>query len=275
MEAQSMNEITREALFNQVRDWTLQAGILIREKINSPGKIDIKSNPNELITEVDKELEFFFANKINKYYPNHLLLGEEGYGHKKIDQRQTIWILDPIDGTMNFIHQKQNFAISIGIYDQGIGEIGFIYDVMNNNLYSAMRGGGAFKNDQKLEPLDTNKQLNQSIICLNHYWLTENKHYDHRIGQQLVRDARGIRTYGSAALEFAYVAEGALDAYISMRLEPWDVAAGKIIVREVGGITTDIHGNDLEMLERSSILTCNPSLHDTLINNYFNAEKVT
>jgi len=270
-----MNEITREALFNQVRDWTLQAGILIREKINSPGKIDIKSNPNDLVTEVDQEVEFFFANKIKTYYPNHLLLGEEGYGHKKIDQRQTIWILDPIDGTMNFIHQKQNFAISIGIYDQGIGEIGFIYDVMNNNLYSAMRGGGAFKNDQKLEPLDTNKQLNQSIICLNHYWLTENKHYDHRIGQQLVRDARGIRTYGSAALEFAYVAEGALDAYISMRLEPWDVAAGKIIVREVGGITTDIHGNDLEMLERSSILTCNPSLHDTLINNYFNAEKVT
>src|SRR5699024_738580 len=273
MEAQSMNEITREALFNQVRDWTLQAGILIREKINSPGKIDIKSNPNDLVTEVDQEVEFFFANKIKTYYPNHLLLGEEGYGHKKIDQNKTIWILDPIDGTMNFVHQKQNFAISIGIYDNDIGEIGFIYDVMNNNLYSAMRDGGAFKNDRKLDQLSTNKRLEESILCMNHYWLTENNHINHQEVEQLVRDVRGTRAYGSAALEFAYIAEGALDAYVTMQLEPWDFAAGRIIVQEVGGLTTNIFGEEIGVLERSSILTCNPSLQDTLINQYFKQAK--
>src|SRR5690625_526115 len=276
MEAQSMNEITREALFNQVRAWTLQAGAMIREKIYEPRTIDIKSNPKDLVTEMDREIEAFYANKIKSYYPRHYLLGEEGYGDKEIDRNKTIWILDPIDGTMNFVNQKQNFAISIGIYDKTVGEIGFIYDVMNNNLYSAMREGGAFKNDRKLNRLDANKQLDQSIICLNHYWLMENKYFDHRIGQQLVRDARGTRTYGSAALEFAYVAEGALDAYVTMQLEPWDIAAGKIIVQEVGGLTTNIFGEEVGMLDRTSILTCNPNLHDTLINNYFKqAKKVT
>lgn len=271
-----MNEITREALFNQVRAWTLQAGAMIREKIYEPRTIDIKSNPKDLVTEMDREIEAFYANKIKSYYPHHYLLGEEGYGDKEIDRNKTIWILDPIDGTMNFVNQKQNFAISVGIYDKTVGEIGFIYDVMNNNLYSAMREGGAFKNDRKLNRLDMNKQLDQSIICLNHYWLMENKYFDHRIGQQLVRDARGTRTYGSAALEFAYVAEGALDAYVTMQLEPWDIAAGKIIVQEVGGLTTNIFGEEVGMLDRTSILTCNPNLHDTLINNYFKqAKKVT
>lgn len=269
MEAQSMNKVTREALFNQLRAWMLEAGALIRNKINNPRTIDTKSNPNDLVTEMDREVEAFFADKLNRYYSEHLLLGEEGYGSSTFDENKTIWILDPIDGTMNFVHQKQNFAISLGVYDQGLGEIGFIYDVMNNNLYSAMRDGGAFKNERKLARLDANKQLKESIICLNHRWLMENNYVDHKVGQRLVRDTRGTRTYGSAALEFAYIAEGALDAYISMRLEPWDVAAGRIIVQEVGGITTNIEGEEIGILERSSILTCNPNLHDTLINRYF------
>src|SRR5690625_317589 len=101
----------------------------------------------------------------------------------------------------------------------------------------------------------------------------ENKYVDHRVGQQIVRDARGTRTYGSAALEFAYIAEGALDAYVTMQLEPWDFAAGRIIVQEVGGLTTNIFGEEIGVLERSSILTCNPSLQDTLINQYFKQAK--
>lgn len=82
-----MNEVTREALFNQIRAWTLQAGALIRNKINEPRTIDIKSNPNDLVTEMDREVELFFAEKIKSYYPEHLLHGEEGYGNAEIDQK--------------------------------------------------------------------------------------------------------------------------------------------------------------------------------------------
>lgn len=263
-----MDLITREALFNQVRSWILEAGDLIRKKMYNPLTIDTKSNPNDLVTELDKEVEFFFASKIKTHYPQHFLLSEEGYGDNLSSEVGTIWVLDPIDGTMNFVHQKQNFAISLGIYNEGIGQIGFIYDVMNNNLYSAMRNGGAFKNDYKLKRLNENLNLNHSIICMSHRWLSENSFSDRKVMQQLTNDIRGTRTYGSAALEFAYVAEGAADAYITMSLEPWDIAAGRIIVREVGGLTTNIYGEEVGMLERSSIISSNPSIHKTVINNY-------
>lgn len=268
-----MDAIKREILFNRIRSWILDAGALIRNKIDDPLTIDTKSNSKDLVTEMDREVEFFFATKIKKYFPNHLLLGEEGYGDHLNNELGTIWILDPIDGTTNFVNQKQNFAISLGIYSEGIGEIGFIYDVMRNNLYSAMRDNGAYKNDQKLNKLKTDLQLSNAIICMNHRWLTENNIVDRDVMQQLVRDVRATRTYGSAALEFAYVAEGAADAYIAMGLEPWDIAAGRIIVREVGGITTNIFGDEVGMLERSSIMTCNSTIHETLINNYVNKAK--
>src|SRR5699024_8738732 len=138
-----MDAVTRETLFNRVRSWTLEAGAFIRNKINDPLTINKKSNPKDIVTEMDRKVEFFFAAKIKRYYPEHRLLSEEGYGDTLTDSSGTVWIIDPIDGTMNFVHQKQNFAISIGVYEHGVGEIGFIYDVMNNNLFSAMRGNGA------------------------------------------------------------------------------------------------------------------------------------
>src|SRR5690625_4992012 len=109
-----MDVIKREILFNRIRAWILEAGALIRDKINDPRIISTKSNPKDLVTEMDRKIELFFATKIKQFYPNHLLLSEEGYGDKEINNRDTIWIIDPIDGTMNFVHQKQNFAISIG-----------------------------------------------------------------------------------------------------------------------------------------------------------------
>ncbi len=110
-----MDSIVREALFNQVRSWMLDAGTLIKERIDDPFKINTKSNVNDLVTEVDQEVEKFFSNKIRRHYKDHLLLSEEGYGDNLKNTQGTVWIIDPIDGTMNFINQKRNFAISIGI----------------------------------------------------------------------------------------------------------------------------------------------------------------
>jgi len=270
MEAQLlMDTIEREILANRLRSWILQAGKLIRDKMNDPLIISTKSNPKDLVTEMDKEVEFFFATKIKEFYPNHLLLGEEGYGHTEINKTDTIWIIDPIDGTMNFVNQKQDFAISIGIYHQGIGEIGYIYDVMSNTLYSALRGNGAFKNNTKLPTLKNETlSVDESIVAFSHRWLLKNNFINEKSMQQLVKDVRGVRSYGSAALGFARVAEGALDAYITMRLEPWDIAAGKIIVNEVGGITTDVQGKELRLLERSSVIAAHPEVHHTIVKKY-------
>lgn len=263
-----MDEVTRENLFNRVRDWTLEAGALIREKMYHPLTIDTKSNPNDLVTQMDQEVEFFFANNIKTHFPHHSLLSEEGYGDGEIEKNGTVWIIDPIDGTMNFVHQKKNFAISVGVYHQGVGQIGMIYDVMNNNLYSAMRHAGAYKNNEKLPRLQASKLLSESIMCMNHHWLTPNRLVDETVMQQLVKHTRGSRAYGSAALSFVDLAEGAIDAYMTMGLEPWDVGAGRIIVHEVGGVMTDITGSDIDILHRSSVLVCHPSLHKPLLEQY-------
>ncbi len=264
-----MDQIEREILFNRIRAWVLDAGAIIRDKINDPWTVSTKSNPKDLVTEMDRAVEFFFAKKIKTFYQDHLLLGEEGYGDSDINKMDTVWIIDPIDGTMNFVHQKQNFAISLGVYHQGVGEIGIIYDVMNNNLYSALRGNGAYKNNKKLAPLkETKLTLNESIICFSHRWLMENDYVDEKVMQRLVHDVRGVRSYGSASLDIARVAEGVLDAYITMSLEPWDIAAGKVIVEEVGGIITDIEGKEIGVLERSSVVTAHPDIHEKIVQKY-------
>lgn len=257
-------------IYETAKDWILEAGANIRNFIHQPLHIYTKTNQNDLVTTVDRETEMYFANKIKATFPDHFLLGEEGYGDQITDLEGVVWIIDPIDGTINFIHQKRNFAISVGIYIDGIGEIGFIYDVMGDFLYHAKRGEGAYKNHKKLRPLARDKNIGESIIGFNHQWLCENTLVDVTKMQKLVKTIRSTRTVGSAALEFAYVAEGSFDAYLSMGLSPWDFAAGLIIVNEVGGITTNTKGEPINLLERNTIATGNRAIHHTIIKQYLN-----
>lgn len=263
-----MNEEMRKNIYNKAKEWILDAGANIRKKLHDPLVIDVKSDPNDLVTTMDRETEKYLAGAIKESFPDHHILGEEGYGDDLKTLDGTVWIIDPIDGTINFVHQKRNFAISIGIYHDGVGEIGFIYDVMADNLYSAKKGEGAYKNERKLHHLKKDKSLETSILGLNHRWLCENRYVDEQIMQQLIKRIRGSRTFGSAALEFAFVAEGIIDGYLALRLSPWDVAAGIIIVNEVDGMTTNEYGKPINLLERSLIVTANPTVHKELIQSY-------
>ncbi|PAV29872.1 inositol monophosphatase [Virgibacillus profundi] len=260
-----MNNERRETIYNQAKEWILQAGTTIREKINDPLVVNTKSNPNDLVTTMDEATESFFVSRIKDTFPDHFIISEEGYGDNLKSLDGTVWIIDPIDGTMNFVHQKRNFAISVGIYHDGIGEIGFIYDVMSDVLYSAKRNEGAYKNDVKLAPLKKEIIPEEAILGMNHFWLCENRLVDEITMQKLVKKVRGTRTYGSAALEFAYVAEGIIDGYLTMSLSPWDVAAGIVIVNEVGGATTNIDGVQVNMLEKNSIFACNSDLQKYML----------
>lgn len=258
----------RDDIFEHAKKWVLEAGNIIRQKINDPLDIDTKSNPNDLVTTMDKETEKFFVEKIKSTYPGHLLLSEEGFGDEIPSLKGTIWIIDPIDGTMNFVQQKRNFAISVGIFQDGIGEIGLIYNVMEDILYYAKRGEGAFKNGTALPSLKKGLVLEESVIGLNHLWLCENRLVDEKVMQDLVKTARGSRTYGSAALEFAFVAEGVLEGYLTMSLSPWDVAAGMVMVNEVGGVTTTIDGKAIDMLKRNSVFVGHPDVHKRIIDDF-------
>ncbi|MFD1360205.1 inositol monophosphatase family protein [Lentibacillus salinarum] len=263
-----MNREQRDGIFQQAKEWVLEAGKAIRDKINDPLTVETKSDPNDLVTAMDRDTEYFFITRIKERYPEHFIISEEGYGDELQALEGTVWIIDPIDGTMNFVHQKRNFAISVGIYQDGVGEIGFIYDVMADQLYSARKGEGAYKNDTALLPLDKQKHFQEAILGLNHFWLCDNRLVDEKVMQHLVKTVRGTRTYGSAALEFAAVAEGIMDGYMTMDLAPWDIAAGIVIVNEVGGRTTNAFGKPINLLQKNSVLTCNPAIMDSIVSHY-------
>lgn len=255
-------------IFEHAKKWILAAGETIRLRINDPMIIETKSNPNDLVTTIDKETEYYLATQIKKTYPDHLLFSEEGYGDHVTSLDEVVWIVDPIDGTMNFVEQKRNFAISIGVFINGVGELGFVYDVMADVLYSAKRNGGAYKNDQKLPMLQADLKLEKAILGFNHYWLCENDVIEVEMMQGLVQKIRGSRAYGSAALKLAYVAEGIIDGYLTMNLAPWDIAGGIILAQEVGALTTSLHGNKVNMLTNDSTLTCHPAIQKEIINDY-------
>lgn len=249
------------------KGWIREAGIRIRESFTKSVTIQTKSNPNDLVTDIDKETEQFFIGKIRGMFPEHQILGEEGYGDKLEALSGIVWIIDPIDGTINFVHQQRNFAISVGIYQDGVGKIGLIYDVVHDELYHAFKGNGAYLNEQKLAPLPK-AQVKEAILGINATWVTENRRIDHSLLTPLVNSVRGTRSYGSAALEIAYVASGRLDAYITLRLSPWDFAAGLVIVEELGGIATTLKGRPLNLLKENTIFFSKPLLHQEIMEKY-------
>lgn len=245
----------------------MEAGERIRHSFSEKWEIETKANANDLVTNIDRETELFFIKKIKEFDESYKILGEEGMG-KKIDSLDGIvWIVDPIDGTMNFIRQHRNFAISIGIYIDGIGKLGYIYDVMRNQLYYAIEGQGAFLDDVPLQPLQS-ISLEKSIVGLNAVWVTPNKRINHEPMIDLVRKVRGTRSYGSASLEIASVACGRMDAYISLRLSPWDIAGGAVIAKEVGALTSNLKNEPINLLKQDAFIVANPTIHQEIIDNY-------
>jgi len=254
------------------KHWVLEAGKRIRDSFSKELLIQTKSNPDDLVTNIDKETEQFFIRKISHQFPSHQILGEEGLGDEVSSLSGVVWIIDPIDGTMNFVHQQRNFAISVAVFEDGVGKIGIIYDVVNDELFHAARGAGAYVNGLKIKPL-SETPINEAIIGINATWLMENKRIDHHVFVPLVKAVRGTRSYGSAALEIAYVVTGRLDAYISMRLSPWDFAAGIVLIEEVGGVATTLDGKPLNLLQENTIFFAKRNLHKEITTKYINGKK--
>ncbi len=261
-----------EAIYTDAKQWVKEAGERIRFSFQQTLTIRTKSNPNDLVTNMDQEIEQFFIGKIREAYPEHKIMGEEGFGDQLADLNGIVWMIDPIDGTMNFVHQQRNFAISLGVYENGSGKIGIIYDVVHDEMYHTVRGHGAYLNAQSIPPLKE-RTIKESIIALNATWLMENKRINHQLILPLVRDARGTRSYGTAALEMVYVATGRVDAYLSTRLSPWDFAAGAILVEELGGVVTNLRGEKLNLLSKDSLLAAKPGLHQAILKDYLKSGK--
>jgi myo-inositol-1(or 4)-monophosphatase len=256
----------------QAVQWIKEASAYINESFQSTLTIDTKSNASDLVTNIDKEVEKLFIKRIREKYPAHYILGEEGFGDKIEVTDGYVWVIDPIDGTMNFIHQQRNFAISLAVYLDGVGLFGIVYDVALQDMYVTVPGEGAYVNGTKINRLEEGC-VEQSIVSLNAIWLTENRRLDHEKLAHVGRHARGTRSYGCAAIEMMYVITGKVDAYMTPRLAPWDFAAGAIMAEEVGAIATTLKGETLSILHKSGLLIARPGVHEEILGNYIRCKE--
>src|SRR5690625_4859404 len=153
-------------IYNFGKELIVEAGKFIEKRMTQEFQVDSKSNPDDLVTDVDRETEQFLYTKILERFPEHRILGEEGHGMDIKDTKGVLWIVDPIDGTLNFVHQGENFAISIGVFIDGEPYCGLIYDCMKRDLYHAKFNNGAFLNEHRLTEAE-NIPLSRSLIATN------------------------------------------------------------------------------------------------------------
>ncbi|MBC1336974.1 inositol monophosphatase family protein [Listeria innocua] len=245
------------------RLWIMEAAAKIKQSFKETLDIDIKSGRNDLVTNMDKETEAFFVKQIKEHFPNHRLFGEEGMSDDVTDLNGIVWILDPIDGTLNFVEQQRDFAISLAIYQDGVGHLAYIYDVARDELYFAEKGKGATVNGKQIPKIDKDMDLQDALLIAN---LSVTRKFPTM--WEAVKASRGLRLHGAASLEYMDIATGRAGAYLSANLAPWDIAAGKIIVEELGGIVTRIDGSKINMLEKGSSIVAAPKIHQTLLDNY-------
>jgi myo-inositol-1(or 4)-monophosphatase len=227
--------------------------------------------PANFVSAADRKAEEVLREELLKARPGYSFLGEEGGKIEGPDKTHT-WIVDPLDGTTNFLHGIPHFAISIGLEREDTLVAGLVYNPINDELFIAERGKGAFLNDQRLRVAGRTNMAEAVVACgLPHHGRggLEEFRKEFAIVQEKVA---GLRRFGAAALDLAYIAAGRFDIYWERNLSPWDVAAGTLIVREAGGFVTDLDNGDA-MFTKRNIAAGNALLHAELLKLLKEADK--
>lgn len=235
------------------------AGQILLEKFGR--KIDIsKKGDINLVTEADLASEALIVERIKSYYPKHSILAEES-GEAVVDNSNTWkWIIDPLDGTTNFAHGYPCFCVTIALEHDGEVKIGVTYDPTRDELFSAERGKGASLNNKPIR-VSTTEQLSEALIVTGFpYDFKDRPHFERHL-TDLLRESRGVRRDGSAAIDMAYVACGRFDGFWEEGLNPWDMAAGVLLIEEAGGQVTGYDGTSNFSIYRPPILASNGLIH--------------
>jgi myo-inositol-1(or 4)-monophosphatase len=224
-------------------------------------EIDDKDH-NSLVSYVDKGAEEILVLGLSKLLPDAGFITEEGMTAQ--GQKALTWIIDPLDGTTNFLYNIPNFAVSIALYDGRQILMGYVYDVMVDNLYHAHLGGGAYCNDK---PISVSKEngLAQMVIATGFPYKATDVRPGHLVVlDHIIKHTRGLRRLGAAALDLCYVASGRFGAFYEHTLNPWDIAGGAIIVQEAGGVITDMTGGD-DYLWNGYVVACAPQVQKEML----------
>jgi myo-inositol-1(or 4)-monophosphatase len=220
-----------------------------------------KKGPGDFVSQADLKSEEILREELDKARPGYGFLGEEG-GLVEGSDKTHRWIVDPLDGTTNFLHAIPHFAVNIALERDGAGVVaGLTYNPISNEMFWAERGKGAFLNSEKRLRVSARRNLEESLIATGIPFAGRPGHGVflkelHQMSQRV----SGVRRFGSAALDLAYVAAGRFDGYWERGLKPWDTAAGWLIVAESGGVITTADGEPFA-LEEGTVLAANPDLH--------------
>ncbi len=242
-----------------------KAGDTINRNIDQVADLTITDKGhNDFVTEVDKLAESIIIEIIHDAYPDHSFLAEESGESGDENESEYQWIIDPLDGTTNFLHTYPQFSVSIALKHKGILDQAVIYDPVRSELFTASRGRGAFLDNRRIR---VGKRLGlkgsligtgfpvRNIDQLDAYLETF---------KAIFKDTSGIRRAGSAALDLAYVASGRLDGFWEMHLQPWDIAAGTLLIQEAGGIVGDMEGGS-DHIKKGSVVAGNPKVFKEII----------
>jgi myo-inositol-1(or 4)-monophosphatase len=219
--------------------------------------------PRNFVTAADRRAEEIVRTELAKARPDYGFLGEEG-GTREGSDKSHRWIVDPLDGTTNFLHGIPHFAVSIALERNGTIVAGVVYNPANDELFVAERGKGAFLNDKRIRVAARERLADAVVACgLPHYGRG-----DLALARREIAAAQqhyaGLRRYGAATLDLAWVAAGRLDAYWERDLSPWDLAAGSILVREAGGFITDLDGGE-DIFAKAQVAAGNDTMHRELL----------
>lgn len=242
----------------KIIDIILETKQLIQEKqltmhIKTKGAADF-------VTDVDTSVQRFLQQRLKSEYPDIQFVGEEGEG-ENIDYTGRVWVLDPIDGTTNLIHDFAMSAVSLALYENGEGVLGIMYNPFHDEMFWAKKGCGAYFNGSKIT-VSNAKTLDESLVGIG------TSPYDKQLADnnfkifcELFKKTQDIRRTGSAAIDLCYVACGRLDGYFERNLKPWDFAAGNVILTEAGGCVSNILGEAVGIRSNSDIIADNGHIH--------------
>ncbi|MCR8643045.1 inositol monophosphatase [Paenibacillus sp. N1-5-1-14] len=258
-----------------------KAGEWIKSKLGNIREVNLKQSSQDLVTEIDKGAEKLIRNLILTHFPDHSILGEEGVepgpaasaqALREMSDAEYLWIVDPIDGTTNFVHGFPFFCVSIALAHRGEVIVAAIYDPMRDELFVAEKGKGAYLRGKVLE-VSGEETLAQALVATGfppdqQYALPLNLAGVNVISPQV----RNLRVAGSAALHMAYVASGRLSGFWEIGLNAWDVAAGALLIQEAGGRVTDTDGKPYSLAVRNMLAT-NGLIHDEMVSELTKARQ--
>lgn len=249
-------------MIQDIIDIAVEAGRFLKVSVGTVRSIERKlGQDTNLVTEVDKRSEAMISERIHRKYPGHAILGEESGG--SITGAETVWIIDPLDGTTNFTHGLPIFCVSIGVQHKGELVAGVVYDPNLDEVFSAEKGKGAFLNGNRLR-VSAVSELRESLLVTGFpYDIKDNPYHAVEHFQAFLKESQAVRRLGSAALDLCYVAAGRFDGFWEVALNSWDMAAGMLCVREAGGVVTDFRGTEMKVTGKD-LLATNGKIHEAM-----------